>query len=616
MTAEDRPGAPASSLTDHAAYAAPTRHCDIVMKGGVTSGIVYPLAICELATTYRFRNIGGTSAGAIAAAAAAAAEHGRHAPGGGFAAIAALPAWLGGGATLRSLFQPDRSTRPLFHLLLALLDLRRGRWHRLVGAALRWFPVAALLGALPGLILALAVAPVAGFARVWGLLAALLLLLLGTTVAVLIRAVMLGLRAMPANGFGLCSGMSADAASGVPALTVWLTDLLDRLAGKTAAEGPLTFGDLWGSPAGAEDPARRAINLEMMTTCLTQGRPYRLPFETDGFYFHPEEFRRLFPARVVDWLLAHPRPGAPRDRHVPLRPLPAAADLPVVVATRLSLSFPLLMSAVPLHAIDFNRNLPRQARAPERCWFSDGGITSNLPVHFFDSPLPRWPTFAINLRGVHPDYPLSADESANVYLPTRNRQGILAWWSRFDETSLAGFLGAILSTMQNWQDNAHLPLPGYRDRIAHISLAEHEGGLNLTMDRDTISRLSERGRWAGVKLRRQFAEPATDPWATSWDNHRWVRYRSTMAMLEVFLDRLHRGYTYQEAGERSYAELIERPEEEPPRSYRWWPARQRAFAIGATRDVVALAEEWAARDRGFAAGAPRPRPELRIRPRV
>jgi hypothetical protein len=34
------------------------------MQGGVTSGIVYPGAACKLAESYRFVNIGGTSAGA------------------------------------------------------------------------------------------------------------------------------------------------------------------------------------------------------------------------------------------------------------------------------------------------------------------------------------------------------------------------------------------------------------------------------------------------------------------------------------------------------------------------------------------------------------------------
>ena len=53
------------------------KECDLVMKGGVTSGVVYPYAISRLAESYRFRNLGGTSAGAIAAAFAAAAEYRR-----------------------------------------------------------------------------------------------------------------------------------------------------------------------------------------------------------------------------------------------------------------------------------------------------------------------------------------------------------------------------------------------------------------------------------------------------------------------------------------------------------------------------------------------------------
>ena len=50
--------------------------CDLVMRGGITSGIVYPRAIAKLAETYNFRSIGGTSAGAIAAAGTAAAAYG------------------------------------------------------------------------------------------------------------------------------------------------------------------------------------------------------------------------------------------------------------------------------------------------------------------------------------------------------------------------------------------------------------------------------------------------------------------------------------------------------------------------------------------------------------
>src|SRR5687767_7338340 len=54
------------------------RSCDLTMRGGTTSGVIYPLAVCALAEHYTFRNVGGASAGAIGAAATAAAEYGRY----------------------------------------------------------------------------------------------------------------------------------------------------------------------------------------------------------------------------------------------------------------------------------------------------------------------------------------------------------------------------------------------------------------------------------------------------------------------------------------------------------------------------------------------------------
>jgi predicted acylesterase/phospholipase RssA len=65
------------------------QECDIVMKGGVTSGVVYPLTVVELAKRYRLRSIGGTSAGALAAAITAAAEFNR--AGDGFGKIEKIP---------------------------------------------------------------------------------------------------------------------------------------------------------------------------------------------------------------------------------------------------------------------------------------------------------------------------------------------------------------------------------------------------------------------------------------------------------------------------------------------------------------------------------------------
>ncbi|HEY7178802.1 MAG TPA: patatin-like phospholipase family protein, partial [Gaiella sp.] len=403
-------------------YSSPARTCDVVMKGGITSGVVYPHAVCELARTYRFVSVGGTSAGAIAAAAAAAAEHGRDRD--GFRKLAALPAWIGADGNLFGLFQPQPGTRPYYRLFTAGLG-RNGaaRWLRIAWAAVSGFPLAALAGLAPGIALVvLSVWTGSGALAVCAALAGMLLALLGLALALGLRLGVGLPRAIVRNDLGLCSGLPAEGGT-QPALTPWLADLVDDLAGKEDGT-PLTFGDL----------RARDVRLEVMTTNVTHRRPQRMPWSHHQLLFHPDELRRLFPERIVAWMEAHPPPeseggeGERRRRTLaalgPLRPLPDPDDLPVVFAARLSLSFPLLISAVPLHALDLTRPRTREAlaaveagRAPEQplaadvCWFSDGGITSNFPVHFFDTPLPTRPTFAIDLDGFHPDYGRRADQA-------------------------------------------------------------------------------------------------------------------------------------------------------------------------------------------------------------
>lgn len=104
----------------------PERNCDVVMKGGITSGIVYPEAIHELSRRYRFRSVGGTSAGAIAAAGTASAEVGRRrGDATAFNRFATLPMQLsepvrpGGSSRLFSLFQPQAATAPIYHSFVA-----------------------------------------------------------------------------------------------------------------------------------------------------------------------------------------------------------------------------------------------------------------------------------------------------------------------------------------------------------------------------------------------------------------------------------------------------------------------------------------------------------------
>ena len=136
----------------------PPLECDVITKGGITSGVIYPGAVCELAKAYRLRSIGGASAGAIAAAAAAAAECGRAT--GGFELLEQLPHDLTaptavGGSRLARLFQPTASTAGLFAVATSAMG-RSGAARILapLGAITRHFPLQALAGGLPGAVVA------------------------------------------------------------------------------------------------------------------------------------------------------------------------------------------------------------------------------------------------------------------------------------------------------------------------------------------------------------------------------------------------------------------------------------------------------------------------------
>jgi Patatin-like phospholipase len=631
----------------------------MVMKGGITSGVVYPHAVCELAQVYRFRSVGGASAGAIAAAATAAAELGRQSD--GFRKLAGLPDWVG--QNLVSVFQPQRPTRGLFAILIAAISRGRAPRLRVLGTALRWFAIPTLVGAAPGIVLfVVGVATTNGAGRVAAVMSSLLLTFVGGALGLLFGIYRSATRSLPSNYFGLCTGMRRPE-DGLPQpLTLWLGDLLETLAGRAPGGPPLTFGDLWGGDA--PDANDRSIRLEMMTTNLTNRRPHRLPWNERVFYFRRAELLDLFPTHVVDWMADHPPslPDGAQDRRESelrtrllgdLLPWPAAKDLPVIVATRMSLSFPLLISAIPLWAVDMSepanqsawaawvdwlgvnagdwdqikddrsawRDVPDQMLVAEQCWFSDGGISSNFPVHFFDAPVPVRPTFAIDLTGFRAGEQPDLDESENVWLPETNQGGLLETWYRFHPTSgparLTGFASSVVRTMQNRVDSAQMRVPGYRDRIVHVKFTSKEGGMNLTMPPDVIRVLTERGRWAGSKLVRRFHLPAS-PGELSWDNHRWVRFRSSLAVLGELVNRFAAGYSKPPElnSERTYAELAARADTEPPGSYRWRNESQQLLAADAAARMTALSDVLDASDASLSDRAPRPQPEARIVPRV
>jgi len=576
-----------------------TQGCDLVMKGGLTSGVIYPNVVCELARTRRIHNLGGSSSGAIAAAAAAAAELGR--ADGGFARLAAMPDYLvgqsgGGRSRLEHLFQAQPATKAVFRFLSVLFNrgTAASKARRGMVAGLRLLLPLPMVVLVEIPLLLLAGSLIQGGSM--GIVGNAVLALLGVAVAVIWSLVQRLVQDLPRNGFGLCSGMEGKGHNSEPALTPWLADRYDEIAGRSDPARPLTFGDL----------ADGGIGLAMLTTDLTTSRQNRLPFTDSSWAFSPEEMARLFPPRIVEWMIDHPRrPKTDEEctqmadlRRQGLRPLPDEHDLPVIVGVRLSLSYPVLLSTVPLYSLDVSEYNPRVVKHH----FSDGGLTSNLPLHFFDKALPERPTFAIDLQRVEV---LDSNEKANVFMGGADTVGPTA--SPEEITSTLGFALAVKNGMQNWADAMQTEVPGFQDRIVTVKHTRDEGGLNLAMDSAAVNSLTRRGQLAGMEANR-----------FDFVTHRWIRMRSFFHLLEELLspaaDSL-RAPPLSDPDLPTYREMIEGPS--PGTNRQGWntgAGYRVADAVEAMADTYAKEEVLHGRS-PFERGAPAPRPGFEIRPK-
>ncbi len=624
--------------------AIPTRNCDIVMKGGITSGVVYPLAIAELAEEFRFRNVGGTSAGAIAAALAASAEFARvSGVGPGFQRLQQLPAFLagatGGEANLINLFPPARPARRLFSLVTSFLgDVSAGE--KIVtafGALLLVSPLITILSFAPAVLLPIVFRDQLGAgtfgdpAVILFAIAEVLLIAAGIVVTALANTVRALGFTLPHNRFGFSTGRAPKDCA-LPGVSQWLHDEIQATAGLAPSAPPLTFGDLWLAGVEVTDrdaqlracessPELRSINLQMITTALSHGHPYRLPFENRRFAFRASELREYFTDDVVDHMVRTARiESSVTGMNDPdLHALPEPWDLPVVVAARMSLSFPILFAMVPLYAVDFTLSVNREgAKRFDRCWFIDGGLSSNFPATLFDCPFPRWPTFGINLDGFHPDHPKDpGNQENNVWMIESNRGGISDHWRHLPDAGIAamgGYIGAILDSIRNWHDNTQMAIPGFRDRIVHVKLSPDEGGLNLNMDPAEVNALSERGLWAGRRLRERFGVAGATRRGLNWNSHRWTRYRTSMMLLQKMMRQTEQAFAASDPPYPGYHELVGRKADKDPATGRWWPRTPRVYETSTTALVNFAAGFSATPD--FSEDAPQPCPELRTLPKL
>lgn len=646
------------------------RFCDLVLNGGVASGVVYPWAVVELARHYRFRNIGGNSVGAMAAALAAAAEYGRcqgHRD--AFEVLRRAPLELAeeknGRSGMLRLFQPDATVRRPFELLLVVL---RGLEARRSSAGMLWSALG--LYRLRRWLLLLPLALAAGWLFTWcnpcaapwqsaaALLPLALSLLGGVALVVLLAALKLlnDLRALKAHDYGLCSGRAQPAQGGRPpqeeALVEWLHEGIQRSAQRARDDPPLTFADLWHAPRagmapgdGAEPPADKSICLEMFSTNLTLGRPVRWPLldRNTRLFFLTAEWERLFPPTLLNALVAASQPYAPQGGGDPdldptdeqqyalllaLRELPAGT-MPIAVAARLSLSFPILFTSVPVYAIDYE--MPRAQRCLRKCWLTDGGVCTNFPIHLFDAAHPRWPTFGLMLSRR-----LQAFDDQALWLPELHREGRADNWLRsvpgaqIDAKrepaplpSLGGLLFGMVSTALNWSDNLTSRLPHMRNRVLRMALTPGEGQLNIVMPGTRILEMAHKYGTLGGKLLVQRYGSASAAPTVAWREHLYVRALVQLRALGRHL-RGYRRAVHSGGYSLPLAEIVARATQERP--LRAWPGRahedsdgarlseRQAAALQAAVDAVATLEQ--ALDRPDAAIGPYqgvPPAELRLR---
>jgi predicted acylesterase/phospholipase RssA len=478
------------------------KQCDLVMKGGVTSGIVYPYALLELARAYQFRSIGGTSAGAIAAAFAAAAEYARTVRNdpAGFLRMQALCETLPD--ILGDLFQPSPRLAALMRWLLA------AQAGRPILGGLRAFWVSTLIG--------LGLGAAMFFIPGGGIIAGLSGLVMFPLLLVAARILWLLLHTLPRSGFGLCPGLTQRGGKG-QGLTDWLHRALQEIAfGDPAHAKPLTFGDLTGL-----DPDKPQVDLRMVTTNLSMRRPHTLPRMGAEIAYDPGQWTGLFPKAV----LAHMAGATQAWPHqAGALEVPQPQDLPVLVAVRMSLSFPFLFQAIPMLVRDIeSRKVVERTGGPavthvRTVLFSDGGISSNFPIHLFDALLPTRPTFALSLDEL-PEGAVKTGE--RVFFPEGAADGVGVPVQPIK--GFGGFAMSILGAAKDWQDQLLGGMPGQRERIARIYLDADEGGLNLTMPADRSAKLMGYGCAVGAG----FAAGKLD-----FDEHRWRRTLVAYAQLE------------------------------------------------------------------------------------
>ncbi len=360
--------------------------------------------------------------------------------------------------------------------------------------------------------------------------------------------------------------------AGLPPLVTWIADLLDDLAGLPARGGlardagvdlpngtptgaggrALTFGDLWlGRTWRTEgdgerlrradaDHEQRVVDLQLIATDVTLGRPVRLP-PRPGWLFCASCLRVGVPDRAVTQLVDAPQPKDAAGRcpvhDEALRSLPAAADVPVVVAVRLAVAPAGLLSAVPLYRVG-------PASAPEirdavgawagresthaadtgvtTHWFCDAGADAD--VDLFDSVLPRWPTLGLVVR----DGAVEPDDGDGPWVDVAAASTRPRPTPALAVTGVRDMVRAVLTARAGAADRVAAGRQGEQGRLGVV----RRGTGTATgpfLSGGEVLRLALRGHHAGRELRAVLTGRDGDVGTqTGTDRYRWLRLRTAL----------------------------------------------------------------------------------------
>jgi predicted acylesterase/phospholipase RssA len=299
----------------------------------------------------------------------------------------------------------------------------------------------------------------------------------------------------------------------------------------------------------------KKVKLRLVATNLSAARPYNLPLG-DGFKIHRRDLGWLLPSNVAEWIQT--RDESPDGDYFAV---PSGDDMPVILAVRMSLSFPVLFSAVPLHSKDHSLrvNTKQCEEQSKRYWlnlFSDGGLSSNFPIHYFDALLPLRPTFGVNLTQYH-ECRHGDDRGASgwnrIYLPSQAGGGLTYGVNPIE--GIPAFLFSLLDAARNWQDSMQMRMPGYRERIVHVSLKPNEGGSNLTMPKETIDWLVNLGNIAGERILKGHAQQLDTQPKFSFEIHRWRRLLAVTDALGQILPELKNAYQSTPGGDPTLSSI-------------------------------------------------------------